>query len=244
MYSYFVNISFVNGTVLEVPAGYTSFNAQTDAVVTGHPESFNVTLKEASPSNNDTDVDVNVFSLEVTFPQGRHLEQGRESPSVTITLFTLSTGSMNNITIVSHQAGPGRERPERIGSLHVAVSQKHHWAASLAADDEAAERILSSGRRFYGQMTPTNPLQQDSSSSDLRHDDELTRPKFSQDGAVTNGTTLSTKPVTAMFHVPENCYPSFEMQYQTTEVELLISLTVQPTADSSLDDPEDEEEYD
>ena len=52
----------------------------------------------------------------------------------------------------------------------------------------------------------------------------LTNPKFSQDGALPDGTIFSTKPIVAQFRVQENLYPSFQMHYQTIEVELSITM--------------------
>ena len=66
---------------------------------------------------------------------------------------------MNNITVISHRVGPGIIRPDRIRGIMLNVGQKHHWAASLAADNKTAEGLLraTTGMRLSTQMKPTNP---------------------------------------------------------------------------------------
>jgi hypothetical protein len=70
----------MNGTTLEVPAGYTSFKAATVAVQ--FQETVNVSatsLPRSGKNPNDKAVapeDIDAFTLEVTFLPGSHFEQG------------------------------------------------------------------------------------------------------------------------------------------------------------------------
>jgi hypothetical protein len=70
----------MNGTTLEVPAGYTSFQAAT--VVEPFQEPVNVSATSLTPfgkNPNDKAVapeDIDTFTLEVTSQPGSHFEQG------------------------------------------------------------------------------------------------------------------------------------------------------------------------
>ena len=145
---------------------------------------------------------------------------------------------MNNTTIVSH-----RVRDHSARSYKLDIGQKHHWAASLAAENEIAEGLLRGTTRMgLGTQMKPNPLIKSSgfSFSSPRHLN-LTSPIYPQDGAVWNGTMSSTKPVTVQFYVDDNLYLHFDMRYQTTEAQLRILLEGN---DAPLSNEEDTEEYD
>ena len=151
---------------------------------------------------------------------------------------------MNNITVISHRVGPGVIRPDRIRRITLNAGQKHHWAASLAADNKTAEGLLrtTTGIHIDTQMKPTSPLTENSRFSfPGARGQDLTSPMYPQDGAVSNGTMSSTKPVTVQFLVGDNQYPHFDMHYQTTDAQLRIYLEVN---NASLSKEEDTEEYD
>jgi hypothetical protein len=83
IYEYFVDVTFKNGTQRQIPAGYTSFDAVTK-MEPPVPETINVTATRwPSCINgcNDTEdlITRDKFTLEVTFPNGRHFEQGIHS---------------------------------------------------------------------------------------------------------------------------------------------------------------------
>ena len=82
---YSVEVAFVNGTIVQVPAGSTSFNGPSQSISPpSEPETVNVTVSRKAPTmhvcRNASEVAepevVDDFVLEVTFPHGRHFEQG------------------------------------------------------------------------------------------------------------------------------------------------------------------------
>ncbi|KAF8512471.1 hypothetical protein JB92DRAFT_3117084 [Gautieria morchelliformis] len=229
IYAYFVDVAFMNGTTLEVPAGYTSFKDVTMAIPL--QETVNVSATSlpwpAHGNPNDKAVapeDVDVFTLEVTFQHDRSLEQG----------------SVHNITVVSHQVGPGIERPDRIMGTTFFVSQKRHWAAGVAVDNTTAESLLYAGEHHNSQLVPKNPQLRSARSWCLDAENTLTDPEFPQDGVVKKGTVFSTEPIIAQVRVPEDSLGPFEMHYQTIAVELVITMTVRNiTSSVSVEDPEE-----
>ncbi|KAF8532273.1 hypothetical protein JB92DRAFT_2843987 [Gautieria morchelliformis] len=230
IYAYFVDVAFMNGTTLEVPAGYTSFKDVTVAIPL--QETVNVSATSlpwpAHGNPNDKAVapeDVDVFTLEVTFQDGRPFEQG----------------SVHNITVASHQVGPGIERPDSIVRTTLFVSQKRHWAAGMAVNNTIAESLLDAGEHHNSQLVPTNPQPRSARSWCLEAENTLTDPEFPQDGVVKKGTMFSTEPIIAQVHVPEDRLGPFEMHYQTIAVELFIRMTVRNITSSVS--VEDSEEY-
>ncbi|KAF8589883.1 hypothetical protein K439DRAFT_1612447 [Ramaria rubella] len=145
IYLYFVDVVFANGTHHESPAGYTSFNA----IPTQHPyeaETLHVSATRVlaqctqggscpvqSLTKNSTPDLQDEFTLEVTFPNGRHVPQGH----------------IGNVTIISHQVGSGLQHPLAIHSLDIKVTHRREWAARLAADDTIAETLRRESRRKF-----------------------------------------------------------------------------------------------
>ncbi|KAF8532276.1 hypothetical protein JB92DRAFT_2843998 [Gautieria morchelliformis] len=223
IYAYFVDVAFIlNGTTLEVPAGYTSFKDATETVnvsATSRPWHAHGNPNEKAVAPEDVDF----FTLEVTFQDGRPFEQG----------------SVHNITVASHQVGPGIERPDSMGTI-LLVSQKRHWAAGMAVNNTIAESLLYAGEQHNSQLVPTNPQPRSARTWCLEAENTFTDPEFPQDGVVKKGTVFSTEPITAQVHVPENRLGPFEMHYQTIAVELFITMTVQNiTSSVSVEDPEE-----
>ena len=146
-------------------------------------------------------------------------------------------GSVNNISIVSHQVGLGIERPGRVSCIPEVV-QRYHRAAGPAADNETAE-----SRTFRNQLRPTNPLTSLSPSYPYQIIDfGLRYPMFPQEEReILNGTMFSTKPIVAQFQVWENFYPNFQMYHQTTHAELSISLDIFMTDEQGTDRDEEYE---
>ena len=87
IYAYFVDVKFANGTRHEVPAGLTSFrtatkpgHSQRETVKAVAGRSSKCKTGHNCPSEEKDDAPEDEFTLEVTFPNGRHFAQGTKPP--------------------------------------------------------------------------------------------------------------------------------------------------------------------
>ncbi|KAF8589905.1 hypothetical protein K439DRAFT_1612466 [Ramaria rubella] len=201
IYLYYVDVVFANGTSIEIPAGYTSFKTHTpESPPTA--ETVNVLATNRAPHGNpsnitsDAEEGKDTFTLEVTFPMGRHVEQG----------------SLNNITILTNW--------DRASSDRNALPRP---IFGLAADNETAKVLLDMGKTRPSQLKATNPLPPNEIRFDRgTYEDNV----FPREVVVEDGTHFTTQAISTQFKVPKNCYPPWKMYFQTTAVELSLVLTV------------------
>ena len=149
-------------------------------------------------------------------------------------------GSVNNITIVSHQLGPGRQQASGVRRIYAHAKQRRGWAAKLAADRESAEKLL-----YTEYLPPRFQLwpSLDDELSIRRHisEDNMVFEflPFAQDRTVRHGTAFATEAVTAHFNIPHDCYPPFDMYYQTSETVLEVDLEVRNVSSPDAPSPAD-----
>jgi hypothetical protein len=96
IYAYFVDVTFANGTRYEVPAGYTSFKAVL-AVEQTEMETFRTIATPPSkckegfdcPDSKEEVSSQDQYTLELTFPKGRHVVRGIVPALFFLTLVSL-----------------------------------------------------------------------------------------------------------------------------------------------------------
>ncbi|KAG2341274.1 hypothetical protein BDR05DRAFT_965775 [Suillus weaverae] len=222
IYEYFVEIRFSNGTISEIPAGvtaFTPFHLSTEDEIS----SFNVSLAPAGLSSNSQPCKRSVdrlrsnYTVEVSFPEGAHIDQ---NSSLNIKATVHRTGYTNRTDIPAElcafPASSAEWHPQELKSRSQTFTP--FLEALVPSIVSSMVPSMEQSRRFPVPPPPSHSLCREIkfavAPSNLTHEGHI--------------SSTSSEPLSLSLPLGHNFVHEFSTYYQTLGHRVILDLRVKP----------------